>query len=287
MMRAVLLAFSISLIFSLLLPSSAIAEPAYYTWVDAQGVVHNTIVEEKKDPESSPSNTNNNSNENAANETVIDGSADRAELKEEFKTEEEYQKDIKQREDKPFYTWTDAEGNIRSDAKPEGFIAFTSTEVVYDAVFAPPFRLPNEISEGVCCSNYEAAFTALLEKNAPLIQKINAKSIPYKTQTNTFPAAYYTLFDTERSIVFIKAFKVEKDERFDIVALNEKFQPLYLASELKGLHVEQTWKDFAYNKIMLEVSDPDVRYLIIFSTNENIDFEKGYSLSVLQGPAGD
>lgn len=277
-MRAVLLALSFSL---LSLPS--LAEPSYYTWVDAQGVVHNTLVndEQVQDDKPQPENPK---DEVSAEAVEVETDTFR---KEAFKTEEEFQQNIKEREDKPFYTWTDADGTIRNNEKPDVFVEFTSTEVVYDAVFAPPFRLPVAITEGLCCSDYQQAFTKEIIADDFTTQKISSSSLRYKTQSGVVPAAYFIVPQAKRSIVFIKAFKLFEDTPFDVVALNEKYKPLYLSSNLNGVYVKQTWKDLAYNKIMLEIADPEVRYLIIFSSDDRIDFEKGYSLSVLQGPAGD
>ncbi len=282
-MRAVLLALSFSF-----LSFPSLAEPSYYTWVDAQGVVHNTLVEDKKTSNAISSDDtiereNSDQNENTQNESV------KADVfrEEAFKTESEFKKDIKDREDKPFYTWTDADGTIRNNEKPDVFVEFTSTEVVYDAVFAPPFRLPAEIIEGLCCLEYQQAFKKELVDNASTIQKVSSSSVRYKTQSGAVPAAYFILPKAERSIVFIKAFKLAENTQFEVVALNEQYKPLYLSSNLSGVYIKQTWKDLAYNKIMLEIADPDIRYLIIFSADEKIDLEKGYSLSVLQGSAGD
>ena len=236
----------------------ALAEPSYYTWVDAQGMIHNTVIE-----------------------------AESPDVEGEFKSEEAFQQDLKSSNDKPFYTWTDADGTIRNNPKPDLELEFVATEIVYDAVFAPPFRLPNKIVEGACCAEYKDSFVKKLQRDSLTGQKINNTSRLYKTQDGLKPAAFFVVEGIEKEIIFIKAFKLSEKAEFEIIALNEAYQPIYLASGLSGLFVEQTWKDLAYNKVMLELSDAEIKYLIIFATDEGLDMERGYSLSLSQGNASD
>ena len=270
--------------------STSIAEQAYYTWVDAQGVIHNTAVASK------PSKQESNSGPSA-----VRISEDKSEKKprekakekvevisgEVYKTEEELQQEIKSGSDKPFYTWTDADGTIRNSAKPDLIVEFSSSEIVYDAVFAPPFRLPEQVTSGACCIDYKDAFKQKLAVDGIASQKINSESIPYQTQQGFTPAGYFVLGDTENKIIFIKSYKLSENASFEVIALNSKFQPLYLASKLSGLFAEQTWKDLAYTKIMIEVADPEIAYLIIFANDDSTSKERDYTLNLSIGAASD
>ena len=76
---------------------------------------------------------------------------------------------------------------------------------------------------------------------------------------------------------------------FEVIALDQAFKPLYLSSGLKGLFVEQTWKDLAYKKLLLEISDTEIKYLIVFAQQEDASHPSGdkrplsgYTLSVVR-----
>ncbi|MBL4798793.1 MAG: DUF4124 domain-containing protein [Oleispira sp.] len=268
-----------------------LAEPAYYTWVDAQGVIHNTVVPTKPGALEQSSESKRPASKSPESNTEKPDSVGSAPVKpkelEGYKTEEELQQQIKSSTDKSFYTWTDANGTLRNTPKPDVIVEFSATEIVYDAVFAPPFRLPKKITEGACCADYKNAFKQILASDSAVSQKITSESVLYQTQQGFIPAGYFVIKDIEKEIVFIKSFKLSKDASYEVVALNSSFQPLYLASELAGLYIEQTWKDFAYTKIMLELSDPEIEYLIVFANDEYIDKELGYSLSLSLGKASD
>jgi hypothetical protein len=268
------------------LPS--LAESSYYTWVDANGIVHNTVVATDID---AAEKARLSEKESSSEKVSPSDDSNVPEEYEDYKSEDELQEQIESSEDKPFYTWTDASGRIRNDPKSDMLVEFSATEIVYDAVFAPPFRLPQRITEGACCIEYKEAFKQVLSFNSAVSQKITSDSVLYKTQKESVPAGYFTTNfsagGVENSIVFIKSFKLSNAASFEVVALNSQFQPIYLASDLSGLFIEQTWKDLAYTKIMIELSDPEIEYLIIFANDKNMDPQSGYSLSLSLGKAND
>lgn len=260
-----------------------LAEPSYYTWVDAQGVIHNTAIETEPQKEESKKSAKI-EDKNRAQQA---DSPEVADTDEAFQTEEEFHQNLKSSDDKPFYTWTDADGTIRNNPKPDLELEFTAKEIVYDAVFAPPFRLPNKITEGTCCVEYKDSFVKELQSDSLTSQKINNDSLLYKTQQGLKPAAFFIVEGIEKEIIFIKGFKLSDQATFEIIALNEAYQPLYLASNLSGLFIEQTWKDLPYSKVMLELSDAAIKYLIIFAVDDGLDMARGYTLSLSQGKASD
>tara|TARA_B100001063_G_scaffold149564_2_gene139537 strand:- start:2228 stop:3097 length:870 start_codon:yes stop_codon:yes gene_type:complete len=279
-----------SLLVLLALPS--LAEPSYYTWVDANGIIHNTVVAEEVEATEDTARSKENLSEqnSSSDDAVVPNASNVPEEYKDYKTEGELQQQINSSEDKPFYTWTDGTGRIRNDPKPDMLVEFSAAEIVYDAVFAPPFRLPDQITKGVCCIDYKNAFTQVLSFDSAVSQKISSDSVFYKTRKGSVPAGYFvTNFSAdgiENSIVFIKSFKLSAEATFEVVALNPQFQPIYLASNLSGLFIEQTWKDLSYTKVMIELSDPEIEYLIIFANDKDID-SKGYSLSLSLGKAND
>ena len=251
--------------------SDASKKQKYYTWVDAQGNMHNTLItpEQPQTPSSE--------DESSKNNTVIDG--------ESYPTEKEFQQAQKNKKDneKPFFTWTDAQGIIRSEVKPDVVIEFSATELVYDAVFARPFRLPSYIMEGLCCEAYKDSFTSVISLNGSASYRVDDSIQAFKTQTGEALAAYFS-FDGEidKEILTIKAYKIDEKSEFEIIALSNDLKPLYLESGVKGTFVEETWKDLAYKKVMLEVSDVAIQHLIVFVKNEQGQSLKDYTMAVVR-----
>ncbi|NRA24695.1 MAG: DUF4124 domain-containing protein [Oleispira sp.] len=273
------------LLFLFALPLSVVAEPAYYTWVDAQGVVHNTLItsDKKTNPkEVQDESLHKESQTGKSNDIDID----------DYPSEEQYQKNLsdKAKLDKPFYTWTDAQGIVRSEAKPDMMVEFTAAEVVYDAVFAPPFRLPEYVTKGECCETYASAFSSVTPFKGSVSYQVDDTLFPFKTQSSTVAAGYFSLPELmKREVVSLKAYKLPENSLFEVIALDQAFKPLYLSSGLKGLFVEQTWKDLAYKKLLLEISDTEIKYLIVFAQQEDALHASGdkrplsgYTLSVVR-----
>lgn len=249
----------------------------YYTWVDAQGVVHSTPIASR-----SSTSTKSSSNSRANNNDILDKQASRS--GEEYLTEEKHQEKLKKElaGKKPFFTWTDAQGVIRSEVKPDVLVDFVAEEIVYDAVFAPPFRLPEHITQGVCCEDYAEAFSAVVKLNGSASYQVERTYFSFKTQTENVAAAYFSLPNlAAKEIVLLKAYKIPKETRFEIIALDTDFKPMYLASDVKGIYVEQTWKDLAYKKTILEVSDRNIKYLVVFTKSNNKALAS-YRVSVLR-----
>ena len=237
------------------------SEPRYYTWVDAQGVMHNTLITPSKN---TPQNNSQVSEEKSEQTVLVNASEFNTKN---FPSEEDHQKQSAESklETKPFFTWTDAEGVIRSEVKPDVLVDFVAEEIVYDAVFAPPFRLPNYVKQGDCCEGYAEAFTAKASFNGSASYLVDDTLHPFQTQFGNVSAGYFSVPQlANKEIVSLKGYKLPKESSFEVIALDKSFQPLYLGTNLKGLFVEQTWKDLAYKKILLEISDPSVQYLIVF-----------------------
>lgn len=247
------------------------SEPRYYTWVDAQGVMHNSLITSKKNVDRKSAKIPQEKLDTNTPTNAPDFNLD------DFPSEENHQKKMDDRiaEKKPFFTWIDAEGVVRSEAKPDVMVEFVAEEVVYDAVFAPPFRLPKHIKQGQCCERYAAAFTAAVSFNGSASYQVDDTLYPFQTQSGSVSAGYFSLPElADKEIILLKGYKLPRDSSFEVIALDEAFQPLYLASKLKGLFIEQTWKDVAYKKIMLEISDADVKYLVVFVRPQSLSLKQ-------------
>jgi hypothetical protein len=227
-------------------------EPGYYTWVDAQGVMRNTLIAPAKNAE-----------KNSATKPLTAAKFDAAD----YPSEEQYQKKVEgqAKENKPFYTWIDASGRLRSEFKADVLVDFVSEEIIYDAVFAPPFRVPDYIKQGDCCESYANAFTTVAEFNGSASYQVNDTIFPFQTESGNVAAGFFAMPNlADKEIILLKAYKLPSNSYFEAIALDSTFQPLYLGSKLNGLFVEQTWKNLAYKKVMLEISDPNIKYLIVF-----------------------
>ena len=267
------------------------SEPRYYTWVDAQGMMHNTLIERENSSEESHE-----SSEVVNPEFNTDN----------FPSEEQHEKNLEKSkaDQKPFFTWTDAQGIIRSELKPDVVADFVAEEVVYDTVFAPPFRLPAFVTEGQCCESYAKAFTAIAKFNGSASYQVDDTLYLFKTQTGDVAAGYFAVHDlADHEIVMLKGYKLPVESQFEVIALNADFKPIYLGSKLEGIVVEETWKDLAYQKVLLEISDPEIKYFVIFArlameTGMEAAMEDGsknrvpqslsnYRVSLLREPLGD
>jgi hypothetical protein len=221
-------------------------------WVDAQGVMRNTLIAPEK-----------NIKKNALTQPAATPRFDPSD----YPSEEEYQKKVEEhaKENKPFFTWIDASGRVRSEFKSDVLVDFVADEIIYDAVFAPPFRVPNYIKQGYCCESYANAFTTVAEYNGSASYHVNDTVFPFQTQSGNVAAGFFAIPElADKELVLLKAYKLPSNSYFEVIALDSTFQPLYLGSKLSGFFVEQTWKDLAYKKVLLEISDPDVKYLIVF-----------------------
>jgi len=232
------------------------AEQKYFTWVDAQGNVHSTPIQSTDESQSDEA---------------------RARLnKDAFITEEQSEAERKkhQQDNPAFFTWIDAEGRVRNSVKPEYVVEFESAELVADAVFAPPFRLPIEITQGECCEVYAEAFETAPETIGP--KKVDSSSYFYKTRGASVPAAYIKPAIND-GWMGLKLYQFNDESTIDLVLLNKEFKPIHLASGLSPLAVEETWSHHGYHKLILELNDEKVEYIIVFST----DFAgKYYSVSL-------
>lgn len=230
--------------------------------MDERGIVHNTPISSDKD-------------------------APPAEIqeKEEFLTEEQLQKKLeKEREEKPaFYTWIDEQGQLRSAPKPEVAIEFETQEIVADSVFAPPFRLPHAITNGLCCSDYAKEFGEAHDELSVTVATEDSEQMLFRTQDGYVPAAYLTLTERKsdnQNWLKLNVYKIPADQGVEVIGLNAEYQPIYLSSDTKGLHVDETWSTYAHRKMVLEIPDPEVRYLIVFIKSPEI---KEYSISLKSG----
>jgi hypothetical protein len=265
----------------------ALAEQKYYTWVDAQGNIHNSPVPSNSAASSSKptSSTSTNTDEASTGLAKDSKSGFQTLNSEDFPSEEEFQKNLNDKPDgeKPFYTWIGPDGVIRNEVKPDVIVEFTATEMVYDAAFALPFRLPEYVTQGLCCESYAEHFNSSLNPKGSASFKVEKGSNAFKTQEGDVSAAYFSFtYPAAQETLTIKAFKIPKNSVFEIIALSSEYKPLYLASEINGSFVEETWKDIAYKQVMIEMSDPEIKHMVVFIKNDQGVAQSDYIMSIMR-----
>lgn len=281
----VLAALFVTLMLVFALP--ALAEQKYYTWVDAQGNIHNSPVPSNSDSSSSNPTKSTPSNTNEASDGLPqDSKAGLQALNpEDYPSEEAYQQKLNDKPDgeKPFYTWVGPDGVIRNEVKPDVIVEFTATEMVYDAAFALPFRLPEYVTQGLCCESYAEHFSSSLNPSGSASFKVEQGSHAFKTQEGDVSAAYFSFaYPATQETLTIKAFKIPKSSVFEVIALSQEYKPLYLASEVSGSFVEETWKDIAYKQVMIEMSDPEIKHMVVFIKNDQGVAQSNYLMSFMR-----
>lgn len=264
--------------------SSAYAEQDYYTWVDAQGRIHNTPIPESQ---SSSKPKENNSVSNA--DTTV-------EKPEEFLTEEQLDEKIKKekKETPPFYTRVDADGRVYNEFVPQLDVEFASEEPVVTELLAVPFRLDDKYRNAGCCSQYLEPLTNSYDLgNAEYKFPIDDNSPLFATNTGAKPSLFLALKTPQdntssnpeseigresslldksvdkRYLLEMSVFKVNRDVTMNIVALDKAYSTLYSFAALPAIYVDESWKSFAKSSWSLQLDDSEIAYLILNFNNIN------------------
>ena len=249
----------------LILLLSLIALPAsagdgYYTWVDAQGRIHNTPVSDKS----------------SAKEDVASPADSKSVESEEFLTEEQLEEKIrKYNEENPsFYIWVDAQGVTRSqayDAEAEQAAVDEMAEdsgaiLGWDTILAVPFRVPGEVTQGACCVGFKTQFQPALK--------------PFRS-VQLFDPTRYRSFETgegKRPAWYLEIGKVSDDNRprfvvlrlrgakvsTNLVAVSSEYRPLYVEYDMPSTFVPESWHGQAYQEYKILIEDAEVTGLIVF-----------------------
>lgn len=237
----------------------------FFTWVDAQGRIHNSPVN-KQEPsnEAKPKQPQN---------TSLDSKP--------YLTEEEFKQQQRQdkRESPAFFTWIDENGHVHNE-----FVESTDIPVItpkstdenyFDDTYVKTLRL--EVNPNVgCCHQYQRMFSkTLLAKTPYRFMHIEANT-PFSFAGESAPAFYIHLdvqkAHAARTLEVIQTKFVGKPS---VIALDKNFMPLYQSHALKGVFKEQSWNQLAQTYYALEFVDPDIEFLIWYypdaQKNKNIE----------------
>lgn len=233
------------------------ADGEYYTWVDAQGVIHNTLIEDiDAKPEVSPPNDDT-----------------------KYRTEEQLNRDLKQydKDNPAFYVWVDSDGvmhtekfdsDVEQAAAAEEKISEDNEAIVgWSPILAPPFRVRKDVTEGACCEIFSDQFEFALKpyKSKQLFDPTRYRS--FITGLGNRPAWYFTIGSPAKNSSG-QRFLVLRVRGADIsgtlIALNADFKPLHLEANLLFDRYPETWHSVAYLEAKVLIEDPDVSSFILY-----------------------
>lgn len=275
MFRLVVCAFLILLFSSKL---GAENKQEFFTWVDAQGRIHNSPLKQKKKPKSPKQHSDGTESNTQANQ--IAG--------EEYLSEEEFEaKQEKQRQESPaFFTWVDANGQVYNQLIPAPSkavkkAATDSSEAYLDDVFVKPLRLKNT-AEIDCCQQQHSNFTQPLQAKRSY-HFINIQAKPHFIFANESAPAFYFSFQGAKKEASRKLdiIQINSSLKPSIIALDESFKPLYQSHALKGVIQPQNWHQTEQTHFALQFDDADIQYLIWYYPNFNKDKKSLEKLELL------
>ncbi|MEQ3692955.1 MAG: hypothetical protein ABNH15_12495 [Alcanivorax sp.] len=245
--------------------SAFAADGEYYTWVDAQGRIHNTPVEDK-------SSTSESAIKQDEPPSTPPGDTT------EYITEEQLQRNLDQYdEDNPaFYVWVDANGVMhteRFDSKAESEAvqseAVDDSEAVvgWSPILAPPFRVSDEVTSGACCETFSDQFEPVLEsyKSVQLFDPTRYRS--FITGMGNRPAWYFHIGnqpDKSSGQRFLVLRVRGAEISGTLIALNSEYKPLHLELDVEMGTQAETWRSVAYQEAKVLIEDPEVVAFIFY-----------------------
>lgn len=267
-------------LFVWLLADAALAEQEYFTWVDANGRIHNTPVERKQErrvesfPESAVESTPKSAAESAVASPPHRSKPGAASQKpgldpDAYLTEEQFAEKRRQYEadNPPFYTYVDETGRVRTQEIVDARIEVEQPVVgqTYDHVLAPPFRVASSMAQQ-CCQRYRNYF----KEQIPAEKAVNFQgflnSIALATRDGG-KSAWYFVLDRQKAPDFIDLtlkFRGVESQPLSLIAVNDAFQALYFIPQLSRRLLDESWLDAAYQQSDLRFEDADVVGFIIY-----------------------
>jgi len=240
------------------LTSSAFAGDGYYTWVDAQGRIHNTPVEQKATEDA-----------DVGDEAVPDGG------EAEYLTEDELQRKLeKYDEDNPsFFIYVDPQGNVRSqtydgDAEQAAVESAVSDEqaiIGWDTILAPPFRVAEAVTAASFCESFKGEFESAIK---PLISIQLFDPVRYRsflTGEGKRPAWYFNVGAGQSGKQRFLVLRLRGAEvKATLIGLNAEYKPLYFERDAFSVQHPETWHGVAYQEFKILIEDSEVSSFIFY-----------------------
>lgn len=250
------------LIFLLLLSCVVSAEQEYFTWVDAQGRIHNSPLERKT--QSANSVEQSSQNDAAVNRPDIDNPKS-------YLSEQQFQQKKQQyeAENPPFYTYVDETGRVRNQVIVDQEIdVLPVAPQSYDHILAPPFRVGLAMSDD-CCQRYRNYFFAPLPAHKAVVFSGFLNSVPLSTRAGPRQAWYVSLesgADLVDVALRLRGLPVGSGQEPEVAVIvtDEKFRALYFIPQLSLLEKEESWAEAGFYHSLLRIEDPSVAAFIVY-----------------------
>ena len=249
-------------LFVMVLSAQVIAEQEYFTWVDAQGRIHNTPVERKEKNSQAPPLPESSFDESESIEQpIVDG----------FLTEEEFEEKREQYEsdNPPFYTFVDETGRLRAQPiiDSEIVVEESYTPQTFDHILAPPFRVP-AFMKSQCCSRYQNYF----KENVPADKKVNftgfLNAVPLSTKEGAKPAWYISLDRSPKSVGatldLSLTFRGLDETPIALIAVDAQYRALHFIPALNRISHPESWLGAPYQQADIRSEDPLLAGFIVY-----------------------
>lgn len=252
----------------LLLPLFAMAEQEYFTWVDAQGRIHNSLVSREPEEKSDAGKQNDGVSEQVQDikNKVPSLSAD----KNEYLTEEQFAQKLEQDkvDNPPFFTYVDEAGQVRNQVIIDSQIEVEELDapVSYDHIYAPPFRVSDKMAKQ-CCNRYRSYFKERIPAEKSVLLSGFLNTIPISTRFGPKQAWYFKL--TNPSDFRILQLKLRQNDQIStspiaMILADRQFDALYFAPELSMISNDGSWFGQPSRNALLKIDDPEVMSVIVY-----------------------
>lgn len=229
-------------------------QQSFHTWVDEHGRVHNIPLKQPSQPKVSKAE------QKAGQETQT------------YLTEEalKEQQEQDRKERPPFYTWTDGQGQLRSEVIPDGQAETSESSAeaaVTDHTLLPSLRLPGR-ENIACCSEFQSRFKKRLEPLKSILFSRPQQAELMPTKSGLQPAWYvkapnYQL-DWQGEHFPVLSVRVRGNEQpLSMIVLDAHYRPLHYLENMHSQLQPETWHSVAYHESLISIADESA-YAFIF-----------------------
>ena len=259
----------IRIIFLLLLPLFVMAEQEYFTWVDAQGRIHNSLVNRESDEKWQEAGKQTQSESEQPLDTKNKVPSLSAE-KDEYLTEEQFEKKLEKEkaDNPPFFTYVDETGQVRNQTIIDSQIEVEAVgvPVSYDHIYAPPFRVSEKMSSG-CCQRYRSYFKEQVPAEKSVLFSGFLNTVPISTRFGPKKAWYFKLDDpSDFRVIQLKLRQADSAVNLPVsmILADRQFSALYFTPQLSFVSKEGSWLGQPSKDTMAKIDDQDVVSVIIY-----------------------
>lgn len=249
-----------------LLSFNAVAEQKFYTWVDERGITHSVPIQESSEPKNTEKKAKASSR---AQKNIL--STD------EFLTEEELEKKLKQEQEEhpPFFTWTDGQGQLRSQPIPQVEAPTTRLDNfdITDYTLLRSFRIGAADSMN-CCAQFAKRFGKPLVERKSLVLNYPDLNRNFPTRDGLASAWYVKLpMQVPNPDNFpVLSIKIRHSEQpVSLIGLAQDYSLLHFLPTMRSQYVAETWRSIAYNETLISFADAAVAAIILYFPEPVVD----------------